>query len=99
MDAPLFMVLEWDLEYHVHINAINLVVGAMLIQNLTKKCDQPIACASHLFNNIIEKNCIVAKKEALTMVYALHKFHHYLSGDKFVFYVNHMTFLHLIKKP
>jgi hypothetical protein len=33
------------------------------------------------------------------MVYALHKFHHYLLGDKFVFYVNHMTFLHLTNKP
>jgi hypothetical protein len=48
MDAPLFMALKWDLEYHVHTNAINLVVGAMLIQNLTKKCDQPITSPSIL---------------------------------------------------
>ncbi len=39
MDAPFFMALKWDLEYHVHTNDINLVVGAMLIQNLTKKSD------------------------------------------------------------
>jgi hypothetical protein len=36
MDAPLFMASKWDLEYHVHTNAINLVVGAMVIQNLIK---------------------------------------------------------------
>jgi hypothetical protein len=33
------------------------------------------------------------------MVYALHKFKHYLLGSKFVFYVNHMALLYLIKKP
>jgi hypothetical protein len=29
--------------------------------------------------------------KALIMVFALHKFKHYLLGNKFVFYVNHMT--------
>jgi hypothetical protein len=33
------------------------------------------------------------------MVYVLHKFWHYLLGNKFVFYVHHMTFPYLIKKP
>jgi hypothetical protein len=38
------------------------------------------------------------EREALVMVYALHKFHHYLLGNKFKFYVNHMALLYLIKK-
>ncbi len=29
------------------------------------------------------------------MVYALHKFHHYLLGNKFIFYVDHMALLYL----
>jgi hypothetical protein len=33
------------------------------------------------------------------MVYVLHKFKHYLLGKKFVFNVDHMTLLYLIKKP
>ncbi len=33
------------------------------------------------------------------MVYALHKFKHYLLGNKFVFYVDHMALLYLIRKP
>jgi hypothetical protein len=33
------------------------------------------------------------------MVYALHKFKHYLLGNKFVFYVDHMALLYLVKKP
>jgi hypothetical protein len=39
------------------------------------------------------------KCEALAMVYTLHKFCHYLLGNKFVFYVDHMALLYLIKKP
>jgi len=32
------------------------------------------------------------------MVYVLHKFKHYLLGNKFVFYVDHMALLYLVKK-
>jgi hypothetical protein len=43
------------------------------------------------FLNIVEQNYKTTKREALIMVFALHKFKHYLLGNKFVFYVNHMT--------
>ncbi len=33
------------------------------------------------------------------MVFALHKFKHYLLGNKFVFYVNHMALVYLVNKP
>jgi hypothetical protein len=33
------------------------------------------------------------------MVYALHKFKHYLLGKQFVFYVDHMALVYLINKP
>ncbi len=33
------------------------------------------------------------------MVYALHNYHHYLLGNKFIFYVDHMAFFYLVKKP
>jgi hypothetical protein len=33
------------------------------------------------------------------MVYALHKFKHFLLGNKFIFYVNHMALVYLINKP
>jgi hypothetical protein len=70
----------------------------MLVQNLTKKCDQSIVNASRLFNNI-EKNYMMTKKEAFAMVYALHKFRHYLLCNKFIFYVDHMGLLYLLQKP
>jgi hypothetical protein len=33
------------------------------------------------------------------MVYALHNFCHYLLGNKFIFYVDHMALLYLVQKP
>ncbi len=33
------------------------------------------------------------------MVFSFHKFKHYLLGNKFVFYVNHMALVYLINKP
>jgi hypothetical protein len=85
------------MEFHVHTNASNLLVGVMLAQNPTGKCDQPIAYAFRLLNNV-EKNYTTTKRGALAMIYVLHKFRHYLLGKKFIFYINHMTLLYLIKK-
>jgi hypothetical protein len=33
------------------------------------------------------------------MVFALHKFKHYLLGNKFEFYVDHMALVYLVNKP
>jgi len=49
--------------------------------------------------NNVEELHYTTKKEALAMVYVLHKFWHYLLGNKFLFYVHHMTLPYLIKKP
>jgi len=86
------------MEFHVHTNASNLVVEIMLVQNATKKCDQPIAYASKFLKNA-KKNYTTIEREVVAMVYALHKFRHYLLRNKFVFYNNHMALLYLVKKP
>ncbi len=85
------------MEFHVHTNTSNLAVRAMLAQNPTGKCDQPIAYACIFLNNV-EKNYTTTKRKALTMVYALHKFRHYVLGNKFVFYINHMALLYPVKR-
>jgi hypothetical protein len=33
MDAPILIAPRWDMEFHVHIDASNLVVGAMFVHN------------------------------------------------------------------
>jgi hypothetical protein len=37
--------------------------------------------------------------EALAMVYALHKFKHYLPSNQFVYFVDYMALVYLINKP
>jgi hypothetical protein len=47
----------------------------------------------------MQRKTTTTKRESLTMVYVLHKFKHYLLGNKFVFYINHMALPYLVKKP
>ncbi len=54
--------------------------------------------SSRLFNSN-EKNYTITHREALAMVYALHKFRYYLLGNKFTFYVDHMALVYLVYKP
>jgi hypothetical protein len=54
--------------------------------------------ASRLLN-LVEKNYTIIEKKTLAMVYALHKYRHYLLGNRFVFYVDHMALEYLINKP
>ncbi len=96
LDTLILIAPKWDMEFYIHTYASNLV--AMLVQNPTKKCDQPIAYASKFLNNA-KKNYTTIKRGALAMDYALHKFRHYLLGNKFVFYIDHMALLYLVKKP
>jgi hypothetical protein len=53
---------------------------------------------SRLFN-FTEKNYTTIDREVLAVVYALHKFRHYLLGNMFTFYVDHMALIYFIKKP
>ncbi len=86
------------MEFHVHTNASLLAMGAMLSQNVTRKSDQPIMYAFRLLNKA-KYNYNTTHIEALAMVFALHKFRHYLLGNKFVFYVDHMALVYLANKP
>jgi hypothetical protein len=70
----------------------------MLSQNVTWKNDQLVVYVSRLMN-IIEQDYNTTHKEALAMVFSLHKFKHDLLGNKFVFYVGHMALVYLVKKP
>jgi hypothetical protein len=47
---------------------------------------------------IMLRKIIPQHTEALTMVYASHKFKHYLLGNMFTFLVDHMALVHLSKQ-
>jgi len=48
--------------------------------------------------NFVERNYTIEIK-ALAMFYALHKFKHYMLGNRFTFYVDHMVLMYLVNKP
>jgi len=83
------------MEFHIHINALNSAIRAMLVQNPIEECDQPIAHPSKLLNNAKE-NYTTIERDALTTIYVLHKFRHYLLGNKFGLYMDHMALLYFI---
>jgi hypothetical protein len=84
MEAPILIPPNWQLKFHVHNDASSLAISVMLAQNPTSKYDQPIVYASTLLNKA-EDNYTTREREALTMIYALHKFRHFLLGKKLFF--------------
>ncbi len=93
MEAPILIPSNWKLKFHVHTNASLLAMGVILAQNPSSKYDQPIIYASRLFNKVEHKYTTIERK-ALAMVYALHKFRHFLLGNK-----DHMALVYLVTKP
>jgi hypothetical protein len=54
--------------------------------------------SSRLFN-FAKRNYATTKREDLVIVYTLHKFRHYLLGNMFTFYVDHMALVYLVNRP
>jgi hypothetical protein len=98
IETPILISPNWQVEFHVHIDASLLIVGAMLFQNVTWKSDQSIVYAFRLLNRP-KQNYNTTKREAIVIVFTLHKFKHYFLGNKFVFYVDHMPLVYLVNKP
>jgi hypothetical protein len=73
METPILILRNWQLEFHVHTYASLLAVGVLLAHNPTSNYDQPIIYASRLLNKL-EQNYTIIEREALAMVYVLHKF-------------------------
>jgi hypothetical protein len=78
------------MEFHVHIDASNVAVGAMLAQNFSRKCGQPICYAFRLLN-FAKRKYTMTEREALAMVYVLKKYIYSLLGNKFVFFVDRIA--------
>ncbi len=98
IEALILIPSNWDMEFHVHTYALVLDVGALLAHNITGKSDQLVMYVLKLLNSA-KLNYNTRKREALVMIFALHKFRHYMLGNKFVFYVDHMALVYLVNKP
>ncbi len=93
-----FYTPNLQVEFHFHTYVSLLIVGVMKAQDVTRKHLQPIVCIQ-ITKPCRNQNSNSKKLEALIMMFALHKFRHYLLGNKFVFYVDHMALVNLVLKP
>jgi hypothetical protein len=95
--APVLQGPNWALPFHIHTDASDKVVGAVLGQNEDNK---PYAIY-FISKNMVgaEINYIVTEKELLAVVHALNKFRHYVTGYKVFVHTDHVSIRYLMNKP
>lgn len=98
VSAPILVYLDRNNQFHVHIDASGITLGAVLAQPRERNMDHPIYFASRKLSTT-KKNYTTIEREALTMVYSLQKFRHYLLGAPFKFFMGHSALKYLINKP
>ena len=95
--APILVFPDWEKTFHVHVDASAIALGAILAQPGAGDLDHPIAFASRKLSDS-EQNYNTMEREGLAMVYALHKFRHYLLGKHFNNLTDHSALKYLVNK-
>jgi hypothetical protein len=95
--APVLQGPNWALPFHIHTDASDKSVGAVLGQDEDNK---PYAIY-FISKNLVgaELNYIVTEKELLAVVHALNKFRHYVTGYKVFVHTDHVSIRYLMNKP
>jgi len=96
--APILVFSDWKKEFHGHVDASCIALGALPTQVSGEDLDHPIAFASRMLSKA-EKNYSTTEREGLAMVYGLQKFRHYLLGGHFKMYTDHSALKYLVNKP
>ncbi|GJU43509.1 reverse transcriptase domain-containing protein [Tanacetum coccineum] len=95
-EAPILVVLDWNLPFELMCDASDFVIGAVLGQRKTKHF-QPIHYASKTMTEA-QIHYTTTKKEMLAVVYAFEKFRPYLVLSKSVVYTDHSALKYLLSK-
>jgi hypothetical protein len=75
--APILVFPDWSKEFHLHVDASSIALGAVLAQPGEGDIDHPLEISSRKLSTV-EINYTTIERERLVMVYALQKFCHYL---------------------
>jgi hypothetical protein len=96
--APILIFPNWEIEFHVHVDASGISLGAILAQPGEGNMDHPIYFSNRKLSQA-ERNYTTTEREGLAMIYALQKFRHYLLGSHFKFFTDHSALKYLVNKP
>jgi hypothetical protein len=96
--APILFFHNCSKEFHVHVDVSSIALGAILAQPCEGEINHLISFTNRKLSSI-EKNYTMIEREGLAMVYALHKFRHYLLGSHFKMYTDHSVLRYLVNKP
>jgi hypothetical protein len=96
--TPILIFPNWEIEFHVHVDASGIALGAILAQPGEGNMDHPIYFANKKISKD-ERNYTITEREGLDMIYALQKFRNYMLGSHFKFFIDHSALKYLFNKP
>jgi hypothetical protein len=96
--TPILVFLDWENTFHVHVDASTIKLGEILVQSGAGELNHPIDFARRNLSES-EENYDTTEREGLAMVYAVHKFRHYLLGKHFKMLIDHSALKYLVNKP
>ncbi|GJV68656.1 reverse transcriptase domain-containing protein [Tanacetum coccineum] len=95
-EAPILIVLDWDLPFELICDASDFAIGAVLGQHHDKHF-RPIHYACKTMTEV-ESHYTTTEKEMLAVVYAFEKFWSYLILNKSIVYTDHSALKYLFAK-
>ena len=96
--AAILVFLDWKKEFHVHVDASCIVLGAILTQAGKGELDYPIMIESRkLYKD--KNNYSMTEHKDLALVYTIQKFKHYLLCGHFKMYTDHSALKYSVNKP
>ena len=87
VEKPL-QIIDPAKPYHIHVDASDYPVGAVLGQPGDQGSEQPIAFASKKLN-ATQRNWATVEKETFAILWSLQKYRHWLFGADIIVYSDH----------
>lgn len=98
MTTPVLRGPDWHLPFHIHSDASDYAIGAVLGQEDKEKSYYAIY---YISKNLVgaKKNYTTTEKEFLAVVYAINKFRHYITEYQIFVHTDHAAIRYLMNKP